>query len=119
MAAEIILAIRIPNTLRVQIDTAAVYGLGHSEEVVAKALAGIPAQRRSYVFTKCARVWDKHRQVGKCLNVDSIRRGCEATQCAAALITNPISLPVLRRPCGVGGNTSACHHSLFSEAWYT
>lgn len=38
------------------IDTAPVYGLGHSEEVVAKALAGLPAERRPYVFTKCGRV---------------------------------------------------------------
>jgi aryl-alcohol dehydrogenase-like predicted oxidoreductase len=61
------------------IDTAAVYGLGHSEEVVAKALAGLSAQRRPYVFTKCARVWDENRQIGKCLKVDSIRRECEAS----------------------------------------
>jgi aryl-alcohol dehydrogenase-like predicted oxidoreductase len=38
------------------IDTAAVYGLGHSEEVVARALAGRP--NRPYVFTKCGLVWD-------------------------------------------------------------
>jgi len=40
------------------IDTAAVYGLGHSEEVVRRALAEIPADRRPYVFTKCGLVWD-------------------------------------------------------------
>jgi aryl-alcohol dehydrogenase-like predicted oxidoreductase len=40
------------------IDTAAVYGLGHSEELVARALAGIPAADRPYVFTKCGMVWD-------------------------------------------------------------
>lgn len=61
------------------IDTAAVYGLGRSEEVVAKALAGLPAERRPYVFTKCARVWDEHRQIGKSLKADSIRRECEAS----------------------------------------
>ena len=44
------------------IDTAAVYGLGHSEEVVAKALKGIP--NRPYVFTKCGMVWDDNREVG-------------------------------------------------------
>ncbi len=38
------------------IDTAAVYGLGHSEEVVARALVGRP--KRPYVFTKCGLVWD-------------------------------------------------------------
>ncbi len=41
------------------IDTAAVYGLGHSEEVVAAALAGIPDADRPYVFTKGGLVWDQ------------------------------------------------------------
>ena len=39
------------------IDTAAVYGLGHSEEVVARALAGV--RNRPYVFTKCERIWNE------------------------------------------------------------
>jgi aryl-alcohol dehydrogenase-like predicted oxidoreductase len=59
------------------IDTAAVYGLGHSEEVVARALEGVA--RRPYVFTKCARIWDEKRQIGKSLKADSIRRECEAS----------------------------------------
>ena len=57
------------------IDTAAVYGLGHSEEIVAKALAG--RANKPYVFTKCARVWDENRQIGKRLKADSVRRECE------------------------------------------
>jgi aryl-alcohol dehydrogenase-like predicted oxidoreductase len=40
------------------IDTAAIYGLGHSEEVVATALAGIPREERPYVFTKCGLIAD-------------------------------------------------------------
>jgi aryl-alcohol dehydrogenase-like predicted oxidoreductase len=56
------------------IDTAAVYGLGHSEEVVARALAG---RSRPYVFTKCARIWDEKRQIGKRLKRESVRRECE------------------------------------------
>ena len=59
------------------IDTAAVYGLGHSEEVVGQALQGLA--RQTYVFTKCARVWNEHRQIGKSLKADSIRRECEAS----------------------------------------
>jgi aryl-alcohol dehydrogenase-like predicted oxidoreductase len=39
------------------IDTAPVYGLGHSEEVVGKALAGRAS--RPLIFTKCGRVWDE------------------------------------------------------------
>jgi 1,4-alpha-glucan branching enzyme len=44
------------------IDTAAVYGLGHSEEVVARALADWRGPR-PYVFTKCERVWDEKREI--------------------------------------------------------
>jgi len=59
------------------IDTAAVYGLGHSEEVVGRAIQGISP--RPYVFTKCARVWDENRQIGKRLKADSVRSECEAS----------------------------------------
>lgn len=59
------------------IDTAAVYGLGHSEEVVAQALDGISNQ--PYVFTKCARVWNDQREIGKSLKADSVRRELEAS----------------------------------------
>src|SRR5215471_15437875 len=59
------------------IDTAAVYGLGHSEEVVAKALAG--RGNRPYVFTKCERIWNEQRQIQKSLKRDSVRRECEAS----------------------------------------
>ncbi len=59
------------------IDTAAVYGLGHSEEVVAKALEGM--SKKPYIFTKCARVWNENREIGKCLKADSIRKEVEAS----------------------------------------
>lgn len=59
------------------IDTAAVYGLGRSEEVVARALDGLA--HRPYVFTKCERVWNEQREVGKCLKADSVRKECEAS----------------------------------------
>src|SRR5437868_9532375 len=59
------------------IDTAAVYGLGHSEEVVATALEGV--RRRPYVFTKCGMVWDDNRHVGFRLKAASVRRECEAS----------------------------------------
>src|SRR5690349_13449136 len=41
------------------IDTAAIYGLGHSEVVVGRALARIPASERPYVFTKCGMEVDR------------------------------------------------------------
>jgi aryl-alcohol dehydrogenase-like predicted oxidoreductase len=60
------------------IDTAAVYGLGHSEEIVARALAEWPGPR-PYVFTKCGMVWDENRKVDYSLNAASVRRECEAS----------------------------------------
>jgi len=59
------------------IDTAAAYGLGHSEEVVARALEGLP--RRPYVFTKCSRVWNERRELSGSLKADSFRHECEAS----------------------------------------
>jgi aryl-alcohol dehydrogenase-like predicted oxidoreductase len=59
------------------IDTAAVYGLGHSEKVVARALEGV--RDRPYVFTKCSMVWNERRQIGRSLKADSIRHECEAS----------------------------------------
>jgi aryl-alcohol dehydrogenase-like predicted oxidoreductase len=56
------------------IDTAAVYGLGRSEEVVARALADVPASRRPYVFTKCSLIWDQRRQISHSLEPASLRR---------------------------------------------
>ena len=60
------------------IDTAAVYGLGHSEEVVAKALRDWNG-KRPYVFTKCGMIWSETREVGYSLRAESIRRECEAS----------------------------------------
>jgi aryl-alcohol dehydrogenase-like predicted oxidoreductase len=57
------------------IDTAAVYGLGHSEEVVARALDGLA--ERPYVFTKCGLPWNENRKVLERLKADSIRREVE------------------------------------------
>jgi aryl-alcohol dehydrogenase-like predicted oxidoreductase len=58
------------------IDTAAVYGIGHSEEVVARALREWKGQR-PYVFTKCAMRWDKNGRVTKVHSAASIRQECE------------------------------------------
>ena len=58
------------------IDTAAVYGLGHSEEIVAKALREWRGTK-PYVFTKCGMVWDDKKEVGYSLRADSVRLECE------------------------------------------
>lgn len=60
------------------VDTAAVYGIGHSEEVVGRTLKEIPASERPYVFTKCERAWDEKRQtVVPSLKAASIKREVE------------------------------------------
>jgi aryl-alcohol dehydrogenase-like predicted oxidoreductase len=55
------------------IDTAAVYGLGHSEEVVARALK--TTAHKPYIFTKCGLVWDEKREVSNSLK--QVRREAE------------------------------------------
>lgn len=76
--AESILAIRAALDAGINwIDTAAVYGLGHSEEVVARALDGI--SKRPLVSTKCERTWNEQRQISPSLKADSIRQECEAS----------------------------------------
>jgi aryl-alcohol dehydrogenase-like predicted oxidoreductase len=64
------------------IDTAAVYGLGHSEEVVGQALRPLPSDARPYVFTKCGLVWDaadRSSPPKRVLQPASIRQECEAS----------------------------------------
>ncbi|GLW62367.1 aldo/keto reductase [Actinomadura rubrobrunea] len=64
------------------IDTAAVYGLGHSEEIVARALSGLPEADRPYVFTKCGLVWDDDRPEAaprRDMAPASVRREVEAS----------------------------------------
>jgi aryl-alcohol dehydrogenase-like predicted oxidoreductase len=60
------------------IDTAAVYGIGHSEEMVAQALADWRGPR-PYVFTKCALRWDEKGHVTQNHSAESIRRECEGS----------------------------------------
>lgn len=57
------------------IDTAAVYGLGHSETIVGRAIKNLHAP--PYVFTKCSLVWDKDGMISHNLRAASIRREAE------------------------------------------
>ena len=59
------------------IDTAAGYGLGHSETVVGHAVRGL--RRRPYIFTKCSLVWDDAGTISHNLQAASIQRECEAS----------------------------------------
>jgi aryl-alcohol dehydrogenase-like predicted oxidoreductase len=64
------------------VDTAGVYGLGHSEEVVGRALAKIPASERPLVFTKGALVWDPKNPMASARRIAepaSLRQDCETS----------------------------------------
>ena len=64
------------------IDTAAVYGLGHSEEVVGRLLRELPASERPMVFTKCGLVWDdsnRKAEPRRVLKPELIRKECDAS----------------------------------------
>ena len=50
------------------IDTAAVYGLGHSESVVGTAVRDL--KTRPYIFTKCSLVWDESGNISHNLQAD-------------------------------------------------
>lgn len=58
-------------------DTAAVYGLGHSEEVIGKALKG--DRDKVVLATKCGLVWDENQNISKNGTYDSILREAEAS----------------------------------------
>lgn len=59
------------------IDTAAIYGEGRSEVLVAKAMQQISVPERPLLATKCGRVALGNGEIGKCLRRDSIIRECE------------------------------------------
>lgn len=91
------------------IDTAAVYGIGHSEEVVARALQSWRGAR-PYVFTKCVLVWDDKGHITKNHTGSSIRRECEAS--LRRLNTNVIDLYQMHWPPADDGPG-------LEEAWQT
>lgn len=75
---ETIAAIRRAVELGINwIDSAPLYGLGHSEKVVAKALNGLA--EKPYVFTKCGMPWDESGRIFHSIKRYSIRRECEAS----------------------------------------
>jgi aryl-alcohol dehydrogenase-like predicted oxidoreductase len=59
------------------IDTAAVYGLGHSEEIVGKAVKG--SSHRPLIFTKCSMRWDEQRTIYRSLKAASVREELEGS----------------------------------------
>ncbi len=55
------------------IDTAAIYGLGHSEEIVGRAIKS--ATRKPLVFTKCSMRWHQDRTIYRSLKAAPVSRG--------------------------------------------
>ncbi|MEH4626461.1 aldo/keto reductase [Phytobacter diazotrophicus] len=79
------------------IDTAAVYGLGHAEEIVGRLLRRVPASRRPLVFTKGSLVWDPiSRQISHSLAPDSLLR--EIDESLRRLRTETIDLYQIHWP---------------------
>ncbi|HEX9221495.1 MAG TPA: aldo/keto reductase [Gemmatimonadaceae bacterium] len=86
------------------IDTAAVYGLGHSEEIVGRLLKQRKGADRPYIFTKCGLVWDPNdpmEDAKRILSPESIRRECEAS--LRRLGVEQIDLYQFHRPDDVTG----------------
>jgi aryl-alcohol dehydrogenase-like predicted oxidoreductase len=91
------------------IDTAAVYGLGHSEEVVARALKEWRGSH-PYVFTKCVMRWDAARKISMDFTASSIRQECEDS--LRRLNVEAIDLYQIHWPPADNGNG-------LEEAWQT
>jgi aryl-alcohol dehydrogenase-like predicted oxidoreductase len=87
------------------IDTAAVYGLGHSEEVVARALSDVSRASRPLVFTKCSLIWDDKRNISHSLNPASIQNELENS--LRRLRVDAIDLYQIHWPIWHSGGTSS------------
>lgn len=96
------------------IDTAAVYGLGHAETVVARALREISRHERPYLFTKCSLVWDDLGNVSHNLSRQSIRAQAEAS--LRRLAADWIDLYQIGWPAWPSGPSADSPGSL-EEAW--
>ena len=98
------------------IDTAAAYGLGHAEEIVARALSELPQWRRPLVFTKCSLVWNEKGKVSHSLKPESLRRELEAS--LRRLKTDVIDLYQIHWP-AFGEASKAPDAPGLEEAWRT
>src|SRR5436190_695863 len=99
------------------IDTAAVYGIGHSEEMVGRALREMPAADRPYVFTKCSLAWDSSGTVFHSLQAESIRREVEGS--LRRLQTERIDLYQIHWPSWPTSPAGYQSPGSIEEAWET
>ncbi|HSW40308.1 MAG TPA: aldo/keto reductase, partial [Acidobacteriota bacterium] len=96
------------------IDTAAVYGTGHSEEIVARALDGIPRHDRPLVFTKCGMVWNRSRAISHDLRPESLRQELDGS--LRRLRVDAIDLYQIHWPALGAAAADPCAPGL-EEAW--
>ncbi len=94
------------------IDTAAGYGLGHSEQIVARALESRGEANRPYVFTKGSLVWDERGEIHHSLKAASLRR--EVEDSLERLKTDRIDLYQIHWPAFPPGNP---HAPDIEEGW--
>lgn len=107
--AQSIAAIRAGLDLGMNwIDTAAAYGLGHSETVVGRAVRGL--RHPPYIFTKCSLIWNEKREISHNLQAASIQRECEAS--LERLGIDTIDLYQIHWPAWKGGPESASPGSI-------
>jgi aryl-alcohol dehydrogenase-like predicted oxidoreductase len=96
------------------IDTAPVYGLGHSEQIVARAVKALGSSRRPFVFTKCSLLWDAQGQISHSLKAASLRQEVEAS--LSRLGTDVIDLYQVHWPKPFGSTSPAPD---IEEGWRT
>jgi aryl-alcohol dehydrogenase-like predicted oxidoreductase len=96
------------------IDTAAIYGLGRSERVVARALKELGSRRRPLVFTKGSLVWDSAGQISHSLTAASLTK--EVDDSLQRLQTDVIDLYQLHWPKPFGSEATAPD---IEEGWQT
>jgi aryl-alcohol dehydrogenase-like predicted oxidoreductase len=99
------------------INTAAVYGLGHSEEVVGKALDGISKRARPLVFTKCSLVWAEKKNVSHSLEPSSLRK--ELDNSLRRLRVDAIDLYQIHWPSFSSPSGARSPDTGLEEAWGT
>jgi aryl-alcohol dehydrogenase-like predicted oxidoreductase len=95
------------------IDTAAVYGLGHSEELVGRLLRDYPERDRPYVFTKCGLIWNEQDRLAQALRIgepSSLRR--EVEQSLSRLGVEQIDLYQMHWPAEDGTPTEVYWQTL-------